>query len=781
LAKAKPDGDEDILERARERFAYAMKIDDDNRKRQSEATRFVYEPGAQYTKDARTKREKWGDPCMEFPQLKQFVNQVVNDQRLNRPGVRVHPAGGEASEEVAELLQGLVRGIEYESRAEAIYDNAYQHSVVGGRGYWRLYAEYESDDSFNQRLRMAWIPDPLTCVMDPDYKEPDGSDRNWGFVFDTIRRDEFARKYPKASPIDFTADVKLWYPDGEHVIIADYYERVAIPRDLAMLSDGTVAWADEIPKMLPAGIEVMRTRKSNDYRVDWYTIGGGQTILERHEWPGTIVPIVCTTGDEIVVEGRRIYAGLVEQAMDSQRLFNFGMTQQAIHLGLTPRAPYLAEVGQTEGLEQIWNKANEMNLSVLPYKAKSIDGNMVPMPQRQMASTPDAGWITWSQQMTALMRSTIGMYENSLGMRSQEVSGRAILAREKQGDTSTFHFQDNLSRAIALTGRIILDALPHYYDTERILYIVQPDGERKEVTINQYDPTGALDAIARKDVTVGKYAVTSEAGPSYATKRQETAETINQIVQAYPMLMQVAGDLVMKAQEVPDAELFAERLRLTLPPAIQQAIQQQSERDGDQKPLPPEVQAHLAQAAQAMEQMQQQLQQFAAENQALKAGQAADLQKQQMADKSKELVAAMNNATELLKESMRGASAEGAAAAPAVSPDQQMAAIVALSEQVMQMGQQMTQAVSMPRQMTLQVDENGDPVGAITTVVGGDDMPMHQGMQPDQMGMLTGVVDQVLGLGRQLADAINAPRQIVLQTGADGVPVGAISAPVGLQ
>lgn len=717
----KREGDADILTRARERFAYGMEVDADNRRRQSEATRFVYTPGAQWSDEVRKKRQGWDDPCMEFPQLKQFVNQVVNDQRQNRPGVKVSPAGGESSVEVAEIIQGIIRGVEVDSRAESIYDNAYQHSVVGGRGYWRIYAEYDGADSFDQRLRMAWVPDPLTVVLDPDYKEPDGSDRAWGFVFEALRAEDFKRRYPKATAMNFTDDVKFWFPDRDHVIVADYYERVEVPRELAMLSDGTVAWADEIPAALPEGVEIIRTRMSSTYRVDWYTIGGGQEVLERHEWPGELIPVVCTTGDEIVVEGKRQFAGLAEPAMDAQRLFNYGMTQQATHLGLTPRAPYIAEVGQIDGLESIWNDANKMNLSVLPYRAKSVDQHLVPAPQRQMGSTPDAGWINWTQQMSMLMRATIGMYENNLGMRGQEISGRAIIAREKQGDNATFHFADNLSRAIALTGRILIDVMPAYYDTERVVYISRPDGEREDVRINIQGP---LDAIARRDIRVGKYAVVVEAGPSYATKRQETADTINQIVQAYPQLMQVAGDLVMKAQQVPDAEQFAARLRLTLPPAIQQAMQSEQEGAGQQT-LPPEVQAHIAQAGQAIQSMQQQLQGLAAENAALKAGHAAKLDAQKMADDAKILTASIDGAVKLLLESLKPAPApapvEGVPPepeAPAMTVEQQMGAIAMLTEQVMMLGQQMAAAVTAasaaPRQITLNMP--GEPPMTATSV-----------------------------------------------------------------
>ena len=624
----KGQSDKAVLARASKRLKYVAEADRENRQRQKEDTEFVYVSGKSWPDDTRKKRKAAGDPCMEFPQLGQFVAQVVNDQRQGRPGVRVHAAGGDASDEVAEILQGLIRGIEYDSQAEAVFDGGYQASVVGGRGYWRIVTEYESAGSFNQKLVIKRIADPLSVYLDPDFQDADGGDRMYGFVVESVPLDEFEARYPDAKPVSVDVD-GLWRPDEEHVLVADYYERVASKRKLVALSDGMTGYQDEMPE-LPPEVQVVSEREITEYRVEWYTIAGGEQVLKKHEWgtrkgvrPASIIPIVCTMGDEIVVDGERMYRGLITPARDAQTLFDFGMTQQAIHLALTPRTPYIAAVGATAGFEPLWNNANTSNFAMLPWHPFDEAGRPMPKPERQQGTTPDTGWLNWTQQMTGLIRSTIGMYENSLGMKGQEVSGKAITARERQGDNATFHFQDNLSRAIGLTGRIAVECIPHYYDTERIVYTIAPDDTRKAVTINEQtiDPrTGALQAIAESNVTVGEYAVTVEAGPSYATKRQESADLMMGMVQAYPPLMQSAGDLVMKAQDVPDADLFAERLKLTLPPVILQAIAAKEQEENGAKPPDPAMMAQLQQMQQQMQQAEMMMQELQAENQQLKAG-----------------------------------------------------------------------------------------------------------------------------------------------------------------
>lgn len=639
-AEVEIDDGEEVVKEARERFEHADSVDRDNRAEARRDTLFVYVPGKQWPDEIKSQRVAWKEPCLEFNQLKQFVHQVVNDQRQNRPGIRVHPAGGQASEEVAEVIQDLIRGIEYESKAEAAYDNGFTGAVVGGRGYWRVVSEYTGPTDFTQRLCIKPIADAAAVYLDLEYQEPDGSDRGWAFVVERMTREEFKRQWPGQDPASWQDVDSRWVDGEDYVYVADYYRRVCTTRKLVQMSDGAKGWKDELPKALPAGVAIVAERDADSYSVEWYKVCGGPKPLAKYEWPGTIIPIICVPGDETIVDGKRVFQGLIRQARDSQTMFNFGMTQQAVHLALTPRAPWLAAEGQITGYENIWKDANVKNFSVLPYKPTSIDGHPVPPPQRTAPSMPDAGWINWSMQMTGLIKSTIGMYQNSLGERSDEKSGRAIIAREKQGDNATFHYFDNLSRAIALTGRVIVEVLPTFYDTQRIVHTIGKDDTRKTVTINEpvMGVDGALEAIKRNDITVGEYSVTVEAGPGYATKRQETAESLMSFVQAFPPAGQVAGDLIAKAMDWPDKDVIAERLKLALPPAIQQAEAAKEENGG--KPLPPAVAMKMAQLSGRLQEAEQVMQQQHQELQQAQSGTAEKMQAAQLkAESDKQLAA----------------------------------------------------------------------------------------------------------------------------------------------
>lgn len=615
----KPKVDETALcEEARERFARILEADQENRDNARDDFQFVYTPGQQWTDTVRQRRKGWDEPCLEFNQMQQFVNQVVGDERQNKPAILVHPANGEASKEVAEIEQGIIRNIEYESRAEAAYDNGFQSAVVGGRGYWMVCTEF-IPDSFNQRICIKAIADALSVYGDMDYLEPDACDRNYLFIVERVPKADFIRRWPKASPTSWD-DIDGQWKDGKDIIlVADYYRRVQTTRTLVAMSDGAVGWKDEMPTP-PPGVYQVRERECDTYRVEWHKIAGGAQVLESYELPGEYIPVIQTTGYDVLLDGKRIYQGLVRPARDAQTMFNFGMTAQAIHLALTPRAPWVAPQEAIEDYKEIWKDANTVNYSVLPYKHRDDQGNEIPRPTRTEPSLPDAGWINWCSTMQGVMRSTIGMYQNSLGQQGTETSGIAIRAREKQGDTGTFHFVDNQHRAIALTGRIIQSWIPTYYDTEQIIQIIGPDDSRKMVTINQSspDPSDPLKAIRLNDVTVGKYAVVVEAGPGYATKRQETSDKLMQLVQSFPPVAQVAGDLVVKSLDIADADLIADRLKLALPPPIQQAMAAQEQNGG--RPPDPATMQKMQQMMQQIQEMQAALGEMQQRNQELESG-----------------------------------------------------------------------------------------------------------------------------------------------------------------
>ena len=524
-------------------------------------------------------------PCLTINKLPQHVRQVTNDQRQNRPSGKVIPVDDKADIEVAEVFNGMVRHIEYMSDADVVYDTACDNQVTYGEGYFRILTEYCDETSFDQDLRLQRIRNSFSVYMDPHIQDPCGSDAEYCFITEDMPQSEFERLFPDAEPISSIAirgvgdeSMSQWIME-DTVRIAEYFYAVYEKATLHLYPNNQTAYAGspEARQMEMMGVRPLRTREVDIRRIKWMKTNGYE-ILEENDWPGKHIPVIRVIGNEFEVDGRLYISGLVRNAKDAQRMYNYWVSQEAEMLALAPKAPFIGYAGQFEGYEHQWKTANVQNYPYLEVNPDVTDGQgaVLPLPARAQPPLAQTGLIQAKMGASDDIKSTTGYYDSSLGETSNERSGRAILARERQGDTGSYHYIDNLARAIRYGTRQLVDLIPKIYDTQRIARIIGIDGETDTVRI---DPTQAEPVREIRDQagiiiakiynpSVGKYDVAVTTGPSYLTKRQEAMDAMGQILQANPNLWAVAGDLFVKNMDWPGAQEIAKRLQKTIEPRL---------------------------------------------------------------------------------------------------------------------------------------------------------------------------------------------------------------------
>jgi len=526
-------------------------------------------------------------PCLTINKLPQHVRTVTNEQRQNRPSGKVIPADDRADPQVAEIFDGIVRHIEYMSDADVAYDTACENQVTFGEGFIRLLTEYCDEDTFDQDIRIGRIRNAFSVYMDPMIQDPCGSDARYCFITQDLTTQEFERMFPDATPItslrsSAVGDGSMGYWLNENTVrIAEYFYIVEERATLNMYPGGVTAFADspEAKQMEMMGMEPMRTRESTQKRVKWMKTNGFE-VLEEQDWAGKWIPVIRVIGNEFEVDGEIHISGLVRNAKDAQRMYNYWVSQEAEMLALAPKAPFIGYGGQFEGYEQQWRTANTQNWPYLEVNPDATDGagNAFPLPQRAQPPMAQQGLIAAKMGAADDIKATTGQYDPSLGATSNERSGRAILARQAQSDTGTYHYVDNLARAIRHVTRQIIDLIPKIYDTQRIARIIGIDGQTGMAKINpmQQEPVREIRDEAGVVIEkiynpgVGKYDVVVTTGPSYLTKRQEAMDAMSQILQGSPQLWAVAGDLFVKNMDWPGSEELAERLRKTIDPKLLQ-------------------------------------------------------------------------------------------------------------------------------------------------------------------------------------------------------------------
>lgn len=604
---------DEILRTARDQYDESDSGAHENRRWYSEDVEFA-RLGRQWPSAIEKQRLEESRPMLTVNRLPTFIRQVINDARINKAGILVKPVDNGADVATADVLTGLIRSIERNSQAETAYDTSIDNSASGGFGFFRINIQFVNEKSFAMQCAIERIPNSLSVHWDVNSTRFDAEDWNYAFVEELISRDEFEERFPGKAAVDFTGDtadtatgndtgstnesddvrlVEYWEktteeerlfeletltPQGSQVInLTESQIRANAGETLEMLETmrpDVVAPDGDNPDVDPSesmddfdpileylqftGVRVIRWRVTEKVRVVRRLLSGAD-VLEEEDWPGTMIPIVPVWGEEVFHDGRRYFRSMIRDARDPQTMFNFWRTAATELVALAPRAPWLIEEGGIpEGQEEAWRTANTRSHSYLMYaRGKNV-------PQRQPFAGPAGGAIAEAANAADDMKSTTGVFDAALGARGNETSGVAIAQRQRESDIGNFHFQDNLNRALEYAGRVLVEIIPHVYTEQETIRILGPDSVEKVVAMKA---SGLLAASPGEqgrlyDLSVGEYDVSIEAGPSFNTQREETRDTLIEIMRQVPGAAAVIGDKVVEHLDFQGADEIAQRLRL---------------------------------------------------------------------------------------------------------------------------------------------------------------------------------------------------------------------------
>ena len=599
------DGDYDpIIDEAKDFLKLCNDADTQNRQEALEDLKFVN--GDQWPVELQNSRNLESRPILTINKLDGYCRQVTNQQRQQRPRIKVHGTNSQAQEKTAEVIEGMTRHIEVNSNADNAYDTAFDHAVRMGWGFWRVTTNYVSEDSFDQEIYIDAIDNPFTVYFDPNSERVDGSDAERCLITTMMSKEKFRKLYPDCDDgTSFTqrgtGDAQSEWITKEDIRIAEYFYVVRESATLYQLSDGTSKFAegsDFFKRLELAGLEVVDKRPSYKRTIKWKKLTAVEVIEER-DWPGTYIPVVPVYGRHVVIGDKKKKFGMVRHAKDAQRMYNFWQTTITESVALAPKAKWIMAEGQDEGHENEWAGANVKSYPLLRYKQTDIDGNQAPPPQRLQPEPPPTGVMAAAQSINQDISTLMGIYDPSQQLPGN-MSGKALNGQQQQVDLTNFDFYDNLTKSIQQTGKIILDLIPHIYDSQRVMRIIGPDGKPDLVGINEpkQDEQGVWTVM--HDMSVGKYDVVMDTGPGYNSKRQEAVESMVDMLKVDPALMQQAGDLIFRNMDFPGADIIADRLAAANPLA----------QIDDKSPIPPQVQMQLKNAQAQLQKMSQEMQQM---------------------------------------------------------------------------------------------------------------------------------------------------------------------------
>lgn len=580
--------EKDIFEEARDRLQMAISDNSEDRSMAKEDLLFGEGEG------------HWDDDVvvttssMETPQLTinltdALVRRVVNNMKQQRPRGKAHPVGDGADIDVAKIINGIGRHVEYRSEASVAYDTGGDMAVRAGWGYCRLVAEYVAPDSFEKDLRILPIRNIFSVYMDPSAMMPTACDANWCLISIKLPRTEYKRLYPRASNVSWHSDERdnQDWEDKEEIRLAEYFrirEKTEILHRIATPAGKEYArYQSELTK-LPQGDRIIDERDSSRRTVEWFRLNGTK-VVDREIIPGTWIPVVRFEGNAIDIDGRVKRRGMIRAMKDPQRMVDYGEVAKIMRLGLAPQSPWVAAEGQLDGHPE-WTTANREPIPVLVYKPVTVETDqgdqVLPPPQRQPPAQIEAGFAEFVQGMRTNLMAVSGMpNEPGQDMQGQVVSGRAIDKRQKLSDQSHFQYYDNQTLAIAQVWRIILEWIPHYYtERGRIQRLIGEDGKPEMATLNDPQEEDGIRTI-KNDITVGRYDVVMDTGPGYDTKREEGAENLIDLLSIEPLaeiIAKTGPDLVFRSIDHPYMQELADRLSAQTPDGLKKIMAELPER-----------------------------------------------------------------------------------------------------------------------------------------------------------------------------------------------------------
>ncbi|MDH4122432.1 MAG: hypothetical protein OEV94_12085 [Deltaproteobacteria bacterium] len=577
-------------------------------------------------------------PTETFNGLPRFIHEIVNTIRMDKPMIKVSTDDKVGSAEVAQLLEDHLRKVEHESDADIAYDTAAEHAAERGEGFIAIDpVEVEEGGQVVVMPRIFRVADPFMEFPDPDARKPDASDALYWFSIQPMDEDDFAATWPDpeqtppgAQPSDpnlrerFAGMMNRYLrwrqrsarnesldigvsggPGLGKVYIARYFEVVD---DVVPPVDADAPGADRKP--MPRRRVMMH----------WVT---KDRVLESVEWLGRWIPRARVVGTEINDNGQRITEGVIRHARGYQRMQNYAKCTALEDLGLYARNPPLIPDGSITGYEQDWKRANEEPVAYLTYKPYDEENRPLPPPVRPSPAPPSTAAMMLGQDAAAGLFDVTGIPPVSLVQDKSARGQQHELARQRKGEVATFHYADNLARAMRHVGRILVDALPNYLDSHtEIMGLTQANAPRVEkigptqdnqpVQVDYKEEGGREVMVKTYNLKVGRYRVYMDAGPSLPTRKLEAQSAVLDMIRTIaPPGSKVAlglAPLLARNMDIPDAETLYEVLLANLPPELQAVYNK--EMQGDIERVAALQQQQLFQAGQAMQQMQAMIQQL---------------------------------------------------------------------------------------------------------------------------------------------------------------------------
>lgn len=264
------------------------------------------------------------------------------------------------------------------------------------------------------------------------------------------------------------------------------------------------------------------------------------------------VPITCYR------YGRNgLHYGVIRRQRDPQDGFNKRRSKADWMLSVNR---IKMEKGAHDDVEELRQEAARPD-AIIEHKAGlklDIENNL------QLA----AAHIELMSQDSAYIRQTSGVTGENLGLSTNATSGKAILARQEQGNVVLHPLYDNKRLSWQIMGEMLLSLIGQFYTDERVIRIgIDPDSEEAEwLEINRWAED---EGIFKNDITAAAVDFIVTEQDYRDSLRQAFFESMMEMLGKFPPDVALRMlDIVVGMSDIPEKQKFIDRIKeIIQPPA----------------------------------------------------------------------------------------------------------------------------------------------------------------------------------------------------------------------
>lgn len=542
----------------------AQGADTDQREAARDAKLFIYK------RDGQWEQRAWdimdGRFRGTFDMCGPIVDNIAGEIEQSDFTLRVSPSGGDASEDTAELFDGIIRNIRNISNAEEAFNQAGRGVVISGFDCLEVVQDWVDADAFEQDLFIRRIPDAINSVwFEAGSTRQDRSDAKWACVLTAISVPEYKERFPKGSKQSVSTDEKTseYWHKAEKVLIGRIVYKKPKTVELVRMTDGSVYEVDEkfesiVDELAQSGITEEKRRVRKTHKVYSRLFDNGGWLTDEQETVFTDLPIVPVYGNFEIIENKVVYSGKIEKLYDQQRSLNYAMSRDIEDGALSPSPTVWMTEAMSEGHD--YSRMNIDRHGVRHFNVDDDNINLTPQYTGGPQSSP--GLQTTIANMQQMIGSTANMFNAQQGNANPTQSGVAGAQQIEQGNIGSIKWFKSLEIAICQIGKVLINAIPKVYDSTRQVRLLNEDGTGKMITLN----TMVFDSQSQKmveinDLSKGQYDVVCDVGPAFNNQQKEMAAAFLEMSSIVPGLADIGSDIWVKNQQTPGMDQIAERLR----------------------------------------------------------------------------------------------------------------------------------------------------------------------------------------------------------------------------